>query len=281
MGQAHHRRHVTEPEAGEQAGQQRLAGVGRCGGRRRGGVWSRWDSSTHSRLRLPGTSPDLEDLQQADRLPCRRAALGVAGDRLLRDRQQRVAALTAELGRDPVVEVALVRVVGAGRRVVLGHHRDVVGRRGRARRAPGRAASPPHRTPMPARPCPGAGIEVWMPSAKLDEYTTTPADGEPGPGRDRRPGEDERATALALDEPGTSAVVGPRELVGLEPGGHQVVGRRGGVHRRRTRGRLRRRGRPTRRTTITSALPARILSTASSIETAAVAQAATGWTIGP
>ena len=120
----------------------------------------------------------LEDLQQADRLPCSRAALGVAGDRLLRHREQRVADATAQLGRDPVMQIALVRIVGTGRGVVLGHHRDVVGRQAvLGERTTERRVRP---TAHDANaPIPGAGIDVWMPSAKLDEYTTTPRTGSP------------------------------------------------------------------------------------------------------
>ena len=69
----------------------------------------------------------LEQLRQTVDLEDAGTTLGVAGKRLLRDHEQRVAVGAADGVGQRVVQLGFVRVVGVGGRVVLGDHGDVVG----------------------------------------------------------------------------------------------------------------------------------------------------------
>ena len=69
----------------------------------------------------------LEQLRQTVDLEDAGTTLGVAGKRLLRDHEQRVAVGAADGVGQRVVQLGFVRVVGVGGRVVLGDHGYVVG----------------------------------------------------------------------------------------------------------------------------------------------------------
>ncbi len=68
-----------------------------------------------------------QHLAQADELECRRATLRVTREGLLRDDVERVALAAADGRGETLVELGLVALVDARRRVVLGQHADVVG----------------------------------------------------------------------------------------------------------------------------------------------------------
>ena len=67
-----------------------------------------------------------QHLGQTNKLERRSAALSVSSKRLLRNDEQRVAGIAAHRSRNAFMEIRLVRVIGIGRRIVLGDHSDFI-----------------------------------------------------------------------------------------------------------------------------------------------------------
>ena len=187
MHQRDEARHVTEPEAGHQTRLQRellaqLQGLAHPHEVRR--VCQLVVDAVQAAVRRDDAV--AQDLAQAHHLERRRAALGVTGQALLADDEQRRARRASHRGREPLVQLGLVGIVGQRRRVVLGHHRDVVGTDAELGQRARPAATPCRRGPRRARRAPAPGSRCARRRRTTTRSRRPPAPADPSPARGHR-----------------------------------------------------------------------------------------------
>ena len=171
----------------------------------------------------------LEQLGQAVDLEDAGTALGVAGERLLGDHEQRVAVGAADGVGQRVVQFGLVRVVGVGGRVVLGDHGDVVRRDaelGEVMHELGVLASHARCERAQSRSRDGGVRAVGVGVDESDHAGDRQAELQ----RDVTARQQDGAAALRFDEAAATTIVGTGEEARVDALGVHLLGVGGGVH---------------------------------------------------